>query len=228
MSNEYQKAYKARNLRYRRAALEIMRQDTLADELEKIADECAELEWSIEDDETLVDVFDGDTDEIGEFRMMFSDLSYKCERLYGQLYESCVTEHFDDFFVGSLGSAYQMVGYDGYEEDYFSLTSFEAGWSQTVSRKRLMKLTKDKLISVAGQCIGVMMSFLDIQHSYDCLKAVFDALRDDRTELMKNVKTIEDVYEETQDDSCDLKLESQILQRYESLLSCLPDRIWVE
>jgi len=217
------RAYKASQLRYRRPALALVQRDTLEDELDNIATECSELEWAIDDDETLIDIFDGDSDEISEFRFMFSDLSSKCERLMEILREGYITEHFDDYFVGLLGNTYHIVGYDVVEEDYFSLTRFEADLAQNVSAKRLMGLTKERLISTAGQCTGVMMSFLDIRHSYDCLKATFDLLKDDRVELLRHVQTINDAYEKLQEtpDSWEAK------KTYEALLSALPDRIWL-
>jgi len=217
-------AYKAKNLRYRRAALQLMQRDNLCDELYKISSECDELEWAVEDDEKLIDVFDGDTDEINEFRLMFSVLSGKCNELNDALYDQYVTEHFDDFFVGALGSAYNMVGYDGYEEAWYELTHFEAGLAQGESGKRLMRLTKENLIAIAGQCVGVMMCFLEIQHSYDCLKSVFDALRDDRAELIGNVRTIEDLYDKMQDDPNN----SSLSRQFDDVLCRLPDRVWVE
>ncbi len=219
-----QRVEKARQMRYRRAALSLVQRDRICDELYSISGECGDLEWAIADDETLIDIFDGDTDEISEFRMMFSDLSEKCERLDSQLREGYVTEHFDDFFVGLLGNAYSMVGYDSIEEDYFGLTQFEAELAQGVSGKRLTALSKDTLISVAGQCIGIMMCFLDIRHSYDCLKATFDALRDDMAELLKSVRTVEDAYNEWSNSSG----LSEDVRKYNNVLSRLPDRVWIE
>ena len=222
--NPTTKAEKARNQRYKHAALALIQHDRLDDELYNIATECSDLEWTIGDDETLIDIFDGDTDEIHDFRLMFSDLSNKCELLQYRLGDNDVTEHFDDFFVGTLGKPYQMVGYDGMEEDYFSLTRYETEAAQRVSGKRLMALTKENLIAVAGQCFGVMMCFLDIRHSYECLKSTFDMLKDDRTELLKNVRTVEDAYEKTQDDPYNWDVRSE----YDNLLSRLPDRVWVD
>ena len=222
--NPNTKAEKARNQRYKRAALALIQRDRLEDELDTIANECYDLEWAIDDDETLIDIFDGDTDEIHEFRMMFSDLSGKCERLQNCLRDWGVSKYFDDFFTGALGNAYSMVGYDGYEEDYFNLTRYEAEFAQSVSGKRLMVLTKEALIATAGQCFGVMMCFLDIRHSYECLKSTFDMLKDDRTELLKNVRTVEDAYEKTQDDPYNWDVRSE----YDNLLSRLPDRVWVD
>jgi len=224
IGDENRKAFKAKNLRYRRAALQLMRLDDLHDELDKISEECEELEWAVQDDEKLIDVFDGDTDEIVEFRMMFSVLSAKCCELIETLRGQYVTEHFDDFFVGALGGAYSMVGYDSFQEDWYGLTSFEAGLAQETSGKRLMKLTKENLIATAGQCVGVMMCFLEIRHSYDCLKSVFDALRDDRAELIGNVRTVEDLYDRMQEDPGNYSLSKQ----FDEALWRLPDRVWVE
>ena len=118
------KAEKARNLRYRRPALAMIRRDSIVDELWEISEECESLEYAIEDDEKLEEAFDGDSDEIHEFKMRFSDLTYRCDRLREALFENEVNEHFDDFFVGLLGRAYEVVGFDHFEEDYFNLTRF--------------------------------------------------------------------------------------------------------
>jgi len=87
-----------------------------------------------------------------------------------------------------------------------------------------MRLTKENLIAIAGQCVGVMMCFLEIRHSYDCLKSVFDALRDDRAELIGNVRTVEELYDKTQDDPNNYALSKQ----FDEVLWRLPDRVWVE
>ena len=197
---------------------------SIEDELYEIASECNELEWAIDDDETLIDVFDGDTDEIHEFRFMFSDLTAKCERLSEEIRDGYVTEHFDDFFVGALGSGYKTVGYDDVEEDYFNLTRFESELAQTVSGKRIAALKKDEIIAVAGQCIGIMMCFLDVRHQYACLKSTFDVLRDDRAELLKGVRTVEDVYQKWQANPDDTNIERE----FDYLLSRLPGRAWIE
>ena len=217
-------AQKARCLRYKKAALALVQRETIADELYELNNECSELEWAVEDDEKLLDVFDGDSDEIHEFRMMFTDLSIKCERLSQTLRDEYVTEFFDDFFVGSLGSSYSMVGYDYFEEDYFHLTKFEAELAESDSGKRLMGLTKKELIAISGQCTGIMISFLDVRHSYDCLRSTLDMLRDDRAELLKSVRGIEEAYEKTQKDDHDYAARSN----YDDLLSRLPDIAWVQ
>jgi len=69
-----------------------------------------------------------------------------------------------------------------------------------------------------------MMCFLDIQHSYDCLKSVFDLLKDERSELIANVMTVDDMYEKMQENPYDYTLQGQ----FNSLTLMLPERVWVE
>ena len=47
-------------------------------ELSAISEECESLEYAVTDDEKLINVFQGDSDEIFEFRMRFSDLAARC------------------------------------------------------------------------------------------------------------------------------------------------------
>ena len=138
------KAEKTRNLRYRRPALAMIRRDSIVDELWEISEECESLEYAIADDEKLEEAFDGDSDEIHEFKMRFSDLTYRCDRLREALCENEVNEHFDDFFVGLLGRAYEVVGFDHFEEDYFNLTRFESQFANETCKKRLMSMTKEQ------------------------------------------------------------------------------------
>ena len=89
---------KARQLRYKKAALARLNLDTIRDELSEISENCDNVRYFIEDDsETLLAALDGDEEEEYEFKMMFFDLSSKCDRLSEALYDGYVTEYFDDF-----------------------------------------------------------------------------------------------------------------------------------
>jgi len=216
------RAYKAKQIRYKKAALAIMWLESIKDELYTIASECEELEWAISDDETLLDVLDGDSEDIEEFRFMFADLSANCNRLHETLQDSYVTEHFDDFFVKILGDKYTVIGFDKYQEDYYGLTSYEQNWAQSESAKRLKRLTKDDLLSISGQCFGIALSIVDIRHTYDCLKSAFDLLKGDRVELLKNVKDIEAAYEAVENGA-----DSYATNHFDNLLWRLPDKVWI-
>ena len=50
-----------------------------------------------------------------------------------------------------------------YEEDYFSLTSYESGLAASEAGKRIMRMAKAEMITTIGQCMGVVISFLNVQ-----------------------------------------------------------------
>lgn len=224
MNTETVKREKARNMRYKKSALSTLGIETIKDELYEIGSECSNIQWFVDDDETLLNALDGDEEEEYEFRMMFSDLSAKCDQLDYAIRENYVTEHFDDLLVGILGDRYRVVGYDGYEEDYFNLTSWEGGLAQKESGKRLMRLTKEDLLSVAGQCLGVVISFLDIRHTYDYLKSTFDILKNENTSVLKMVKDIEEAYEKANE----ADFYGENARSLDILIQSLPERFWLE
>ena len=187
------KQEKAKQLRYKKAALVRMNIDDINEELWRICEQCDDVRFF--DEDTVLNALDGDEEELFEFKMAFGELSYKCEELSHLLQEEYVTEHFDDFFVGIIGNKYDTVGYDGYQEDYFSLTSFESELAQTESGKRLQRLSKSALISVAGQAFGIALAYLDVCQQYDYLKATFDILLGENNSLLRIVKDIERMYE---------------------------------
>ena len=127
--------------------------------------------------------------------MSFSDLTYKAERLYDAIHESGVEEYFDDCTVALIGNQYDVTGYDNLEEDYFALSRYESDLAYTESGKRLMRKTKEEMISMIGQCFGIIIAYLDLRQSYDYLKATFDILRDDNLSILKMIKEIESAYE---------------------------------
>ncbi len=187
--------YKAKQLRYKKAALQMLQRDSIEDELYEIMASCEDVRWFMEsDDGSLLNAMDSDEEDEYEFRMAFSGLSGKCEALNEIIRDNMITKHFDDFMVGLLGNRYKCIGYDSYEEDYYSLTSFEGGLAERESTKRLMRLTKEKLLAICGQCLGVTLSILDIRHSYDYLKSAFDVLKEQNTSVLQCIKDIEAAY----------------------------------
>jgi predicted nuclease with TOPRIM domain len=203
----------------------MLQSEFIEEELESIAEECSEYEEHIMEDETLLDAFDGDRDSLYELRFMFSDLSARCSSLHEALRSTYVTSHFNDLFVGIVGNKYHIVGYDSFEEDYFSLTDFGAELAQNESAKRLMKLTKETMISVCGQCFGVAISLLDIRHTFECLESALELLRGNRAALLSGVREIEAAYEAAE--QRDFKYNSEADRHFDELLWRLPDRVWI-
>ena len=232
--NSYDKAYRARNLRYKRAALASMGFDHILDELNEMRDSMDAIHWwSDQDEETLLNALDGDEDDAWEFKMAFSDLEAKADRLFENIfdlarYEKDFGQTFDDCTVALIGNRYQVIGFDTYEEDYYGLTNYESGLAQTESGKRLMRKTKAEIIATVGQCLGILISFLSLRQQYDYLKATFDILRDQNTSMLQQIKEIEKAYLEmvTVDAFGDHNREAA--KRFDQLVAALPSRSWIE
>lgn len=221
------KADRSRALRYKRPALQSMGYVAMSEELSNIMEACSDVVWYIDqDDETLINALDGNEDDAWEFKMAFSDLTMKAEQLQDAISEWTVQEEYDDCTVALIGNRYSLVGYDSFEEDYYSLTNYDPKLATTEAGKRLMRHTKAEIISTVGQCLGVLIAFLDVRQQYDYLKATMDILRDENTSLLKQVKEIEKLYEAAAEERfCAWSPETKKL---DVMISYLPDRLWVE
>ena len=201
--------------------------DAIRDELYEISEACSDIQYFIDgDDETLLNALDGDEDDEYEFKMAFSDLSAKTEQLLGAISEWDIRDEYDDCTVALIGNRYKAVGYDAFEEDYYSLTSFECGLAKTERGKRLMRHPKAEMVSIIGQNLGILVAFLDLRQTYDYLKATFDILRDENTSMLKTIKEIDAAYTAAVD--ADFSAWSDDTKRFNRLLDSLPARAWLE
>lgn len=214
---------RARQLRYKHGALADLGWENIMDELYEIEEACSDVHYFFEDDgDNLIAAMDGDEDEAYEFKMAFAELESKCELLRAVIDEQYgVSEYYDDCTVSLIGNRYRVVGYDSFEEDYYSLCQYEADLSTTEAGKRVMRLTKSDMLSQIGQCMGIALSFIDLRQSYDYLKATMDILRGENMSVLKIIKEIEEEYEKDQDVYSSSR-------EWNKLLKMLPDRVWLE
>ena len=179
-SDKLLKAERTRNMRYKRPALASIGVEDLIRELEEIQEACTDIHWfTDQDDETLLNALDGDEEDAYEFRIAFADLEAKANHLSDLFYElenhdDPAWQVYNDCTVALIGNRYQVAGFDMDEEDYFSLTSYEQNLACTEAGKRVMRMTKPAMLSTIGQCVCILVSFLDLRQSYDYLKATFD------------------------------------------------------
>lgn len=226
------KASRTRNMRYKRPALASMGFDAMRTELWNIRDACEDIHWfTDQDDDTLLNALDGEEDEVWEFKMAFSDMEAKADRLERIISEyywdgSRLRDVYDDCTVALIGNRYKVLGYDYVEEDYFALLSYDEKLAQTEAGKRLMRHTKADMLSTIGQCVGILVAFLDLRQQYDYLKATFDILRDENTSLLQTIKNIDAAYNAVTVDWRHCSQET--IRRFDALLNDLPDRAWVE
>lgn len=221
---EMTKAERTRALRYKRPALATMGWEAIMHELEEIQEACDDVAYFMGDEDELLDAFDGDSEEAWEFRMGFSELSAKSNQLFEAMYEWGDRDDFNDCTVALIGNRYDLVGYDGYEEDYYSLCRYEEELATTEAGKRLMRQTKAEMIASIGQAVGTLMAFLDLRQSYDYLKATMDILRDENHSVLQTVKQIEDAYEKASENQYNW---SEI-RYFDQITETLPSRMWVE
>ena len=213
---------KAINLRYRRPALSSLGWERLNMELSEIEEDCDSVAWAARDGESLLDALDGNEDEAYEFQMAFADLSGRAQQLRDALEENPdMEDYYDDCTVALIGNTYDVVGFDSYEEDYFSLTRYEADLGTTEAGRRVSRWTKAEMIAHIGQCVGTMLAFFDLRQQYENLKATMDIIKGENVSVLQTVSQIEDEYEKACDDWRDCGT-------FDKLLKSLPDRAWIE
>ena len=89
-----------------------------------------------------------------------------------------------------------------------------------------MRKTKTEMIATIGQCLCILIAFLDLRQQYDYLKATFDILRDENTSLLQQMKEIDAAYEALF--TADWVDRPAAEKRFDQLLATLPDRVWIE
>lgn len=225
---ENKKAEKAAMLRYKRPALASLGWDAITTELQEIQEACQDVQWFMEqEDETLLNALGDDEEAEWEFRMAFADLDGIAEELLSALSEWEIQEDYDDCTVALIGNRYDMVGFDSYQEDYYSLVGYDTKLAQTEAGKRLMRHTKAEIISTMGQCLGILIAFLDLRQKYDYLKSAIDVLRDENTSLLKLIKEIDAAYDAAEEKGFCHTWYPEV-KRFDKLLEALPDRMWLE
>lgn len=220
------KAERSRNMRYKKPALAEMGYHLMLDKLLEIIDICSEVRCFM-DDETLLDALDGDEEDEYEFKMAFSALEAESKQLYDVICDNYgMEDYFDDCTVALIGNRFNLVGFDDYEEDYYSLTSYDQELAYSKSGKKIMRMTKPEMLSTIGQCIGILLSFQNVQVKFDYLKATFDILRDENNSVLKVIKEIENAYEKLEENGFYEFDDS--MKKFDNLVSILPEKCWIE
>lgn len=217
-------AERSKALRYKRPALASMGYEALTSELYEIQEACSDVAYYFpQGDDTLLDALDGDEEDAFEFQMAFSELSAKVDRLVEAMYEIGDQQQYDDCTVALIGNRYTLVGFDGYEEDYFQLAGYESHLAESEAGKRMMRHTKAEMLSIIGQSVGTLIAFLDIRQQYDYLKATIDILRGENQSMLQAIKRIEELYDRAQMD--DWERDSR---EFDALVAVLPEKMWIE
>ena len=195
MTLKKSKAEKCRNLRYKKPALMNLGYFAITEKLDEIQEVCSDIHWAFDDDETLINAFDGNDEEAWEFKMAFTEVEGEAYQLNECLREQfCFGDdparEFDDCSVALIGNRYNAVGYDDYEEDYYNLTSYETNLATTEAGKRIMRKTKAEMLATIGQVLGIILAFQNLEIKYEYLKATIDIFRDANMSILQVIKDI--------------------------------------
>lgn len=219
------KSKHTRPLLWKKPALSSMGWETMLAEIEAIMEQCDDVAYYANDMDTLISALDGEEEEALEFRMAFSDLAAKADRLYAALWEWRDCQRYDDCTVALIGNRYELVGYDTIDEDYYALCRWDTQLAVTEAGKRLMRHTKAELLSMVGQAVGMLLSFVDLRQQYDYLKATMDILTDNNRSVLRQIRELEQLYERVGGTAYPLR---EDVEAFDRMAALLPERMWIE
>ncbi len=230
MDTEDQKAFKAKQLRYKKPVARDLNLVRIQDELWDMIAACEDIHWYDNDQESLVNALDGDEDEAYEFKMAFSDLEADLEQFQEDLNSAYVPDCFDLFFPAAKARfAGGYLGYDQYEGDYYGLEPYEYSFAEEAAAKRLTALTKKELLEAAGACMKIFSQYTALRYRYDCMEAAIEILRGENMERIKVAKGIEEQYQiaEKASDGFTYRYGEEIL-KLDRMLHQVPQEYWIQ
>lgn len=226
---ESQKAYKARQLRYKKPISRGLNIDTIQGELYDMSEACGEIHWYDNDYESLVNALDGDDDEAFEFKMAFADLEGDLESFQEDLRLAYVPEYFDLLFPAVKARyAGGYFGYDAYEGDYMGIEPYEYDYAEDEAAKKFMRLTKEQMLKAVGQCLKIVVQYTAIRYRYDCMSAAIEILRGENKEKLQAVKAIEEQYVIADKASFGFQYKDEAVTKLDKLLDLVPQEYWIQ
>lgn len=230
MTAAEKKAYKAKQLRYKKPIVNGLNIDTIQSELWDMISACEDIHWYDNDEESLVNALDGDEDEAYEFKIAFSDLEAEIEQFQEDLNSEYISDYFDVFFP-AVGARYLggYLGFDQYEGDYYGLEPYEYSWAENEAAKKIMSLTKKEILETVGQCLKIAYQYIAIRYRYDCLDAAIEILRGENMERIKIIKGIEEQYLIAEKSSEGFKWKhNKEIYKLDDMIQQVPQEYWIQ
>ncbi|MCC8015361.1 MAG: hypothetical protein LIO87_09205 [Eubacterium sp.] len=233
---------KAKRLRYKRPLAKDFNVEAITNDLNEMYWACTDIKTMYGDEpiyDELIDVFDGDDEGVREFEIAFSDLYSDIEKLQQDLEDSVYAYIGNDFeyekenvfdliFAVFQNVHGQLLGFDTYIGDYFSLSDYEAEAAMEEASKKLERLTKKELIKKVQVCGAVMLGYVGIKSRYEDLSAAIDILRAKNVGLSRAIKNVAEAYEKAERESEEFRfLWKPAVLEYDRLLDALPEEVWI-
>ena len=238
---QFTKAEECRNLMYKRSMVSKLNYTDIRESLDDMMAMCSDIQYAEQDDDTLINAFDGNEDEAHEFILQFSDLEYDIENMANQFDEmfgyrddpersEIAERNFNDDTVALIGKNFHLWGFDEYREDYFKLSDdyFEE-LATGEAQKRVMRKTKKEMLESIGLTMAFLLKFADVEYRYRTMEATLNIFRDENIRMLKTVKEIDEKYKDLFDEHGRLdKYRYQQIREFDKLVSELPDKYLVE
>ena len=161
-----------------------------------------------------------------EYKEQFDELSDGAYRLsealnqYDYYSGDCsLSDIWDDMTVALLGYQEKVLGYDQAEEDYYAMLSYHEDLAVEEAQKRLMRFTKEQLISNFRKVLTTLILFFDIKASHDCLTSIVEELDFRGAILERKNEQINKLYED---------LTGSDAEEFDRIIQGIPPRMWVE
>lgn len=226
---ERQKAYRARQLRYKKPIARFLNFDKIRNELYDMMEICEGIHWYDNDEESLVNALDGDDDEAFEFKVAFSDLEAELEEFQRDIEEAYVPEYYDLLFPAVKARyAGGYLGYDEYEGDYMGIEPYEYDYAEDEAAKKFMQLTKKQMLEAVGACLKIAYQYIAVRYRYDCMEAAIEILRGENREKLQAVKAIEEQYIIADKATNGFTWSSPEETKLDKLLDLVPQEYWIQ
>ena len=229
------KAEQCRAMMYKRSIVSKLNYTEIRESLDDMMAMCSDIQCAEQDDDTLINAFDGNEDEAHEFILQFSDLEYDIENLQNQFdemfgYSDDPERDFNDVTVALIGKWFSLLGFDAYREDYFELSDdYFENLGTEECQKRVMRKTKKEMLESIGLTMAFLLKFEDVEYRYRTMEATFNIFRDENIRMLKTIKEIDEKYKDLFDEHGKLdKYRYQQIREFDKLVGELPDKYWVE
>ena len=229
------KAEQCRAMMYKRSAVARLNYSEICDSLYDMTSMRCNIKYAEQDDDTLINAFDGNEDEAHEFILQFSDLEYDIENLQNQFdemfgYSDDPERDFNDVTVALIGKWFSLLGFDAYREDYFELSDdYFENLGTEECQKRVMRKTKKEMLESIGLTMAFLLKFSDVEYRYRTMETTLNIFRDENIRMLKTVKEIDEKYKDLFDEHGRFdKYRYQQIREFDKLVRELPEKYWVE
>lgn len=218
----------ARNKRYKKPLHSEMNMEAVWSFCSEATEAAAEVAYTMQNDDVFVEALGGDEEEAEAFRAAFGTLETDLEQFAEDLEEQWVPECFDIWFAGvSTKNDPMLVGYDGYEGDYFGLDAYEADLARKEARAKLARMTKAELIEAGEQCFRVAQQYMSLKFRMDTLQDGIDLVRGINNGLIEGINKINQAYDAMERERTDVVWDKGREREFDRLTAMLPAECWL-